>query len=182
MPKHINLSPSVIASEARQSRVSPRGSEWLRHQKKPWAPRNDGRGGACSIKPKSNLWALILGAAYVWALIGCAPIAKAGPIFVVKANTPELYEKAGLARWRITLHSGRGIPGSPGAEDFIPNAFEVAQKVAHDCKLGKAIYAMGTDGVSTLSIANRNLSKKQIACMRAAERTGFYVYDYGAQK
>jgi hypothetical protein len=178
MYKRTNLSSIIIASQAQQSSAFPHLSGLPRH----FVPRNDGRGGAGSINANRNLWALMLGAAYVCALIGCAPIAKAKHIPIVKANTAAHYEKAALARWSIVLHSGRGIPGSPGAEDYIPNAFEVAQKVVDDCKLGKAIYALATDGVSILSIENRDLSKKQIACMRAAERSGLYVRDNGTQK
>jgi hypothetical protein len=122
---------------------------------------------------------LIIGAASVFALVGCAPLARAEHTPIVKADTPALYDEAGLARWSIVLYSGRGIPGAPGDEQYIPNAFEVSQKIVDDCKLGKTIYALGTDGVSTLFIKKHQLSEKQIACIRAAERPGIFLRDKG---
>jgi hypothetical protein len=76
MPIFSNIHPSVPPSEARQSRVYLRSSGLPRH----FVPRNDGRGGAGAIKAKRNLWALILGAAFVCALMGYAPSASASQL------------------------------------------------------------------------------------------------------
>jgi hypothetical protein len=124
---------------------------------------------------------LMISAASAFTLLGCASMAKPKDAPIVKANTAEQYDQAGLARWSITLYSGHGIPGSPGADVYIPNAIEVAQKIVDDCKLGDAIYAEATDGVSILSIKNHDLSKQKIACIRAAERPGLFLNDKGAE-
>jgi hypothetical protein len=132
--------------------------------------------------PTNTPSSLILGAASIFALGGCAPLAKAKNMPIVKADKPALYDELALARWSITLYSGHGIPGSPGDDIYIPDAFEVAQKIVDDCKLGKAFYALATDGVSKLAIKNHNLSTPQIACIRAAERPGLFLSDKGAKQ
>jgi hypothetical protein len=124
---------------------------------------------------------LIIGAASIVALVGCVAPARAQANSVVNADTAELYREAGLARWSIVLHSGRGIPGSPGAEDYIRDAFGVAQRLVTTCRLGRTIYALATDGVSILAIKNRNLTPAQLACIRAAERPGLRLRDAGPQ-
>jgi hypothetical protein len=133
-------------------------------------------------KCTDTLSSLMLGAASFMALVACAPLASAKHIPIVKADTPTLYDEAALARWSITIYSGHGIPGSPGADVYIPDAFEVAQKIVDDCKLGKAIYAFATDGVSKLAIQNHNLSKPQIACISAMERPGLFLSDKGIKE
>ncbi len=174
----LNHSSIVIASKARQSRVSLPSSGLPRH----FVPRNDGWVEVCAIKTLIDLSPLFLCAASLLALVGCAPLASAKHMPIVKADAPALCDEMALARWSITLYFGHGIPGSSGADVYIPDAFEVAQKIVDDCKRGEAIYALATDGVSKLAIKNHNLSKPQIACIRAMERPGLFLSDKGTKE
>ncbi|MBV7259915.1 hypothetical protein [Erythrobacter crassostreae] len=85
------------------------------------------------------------------------------------------------ARWQIIIHSGAGIPGSPGAGEYYRQPKKVLQAIVDNCELGRTVYAVATDGVSVLTIANDDLSEKQVACIRSAEDNGLRLSDKGVR-
>ena len=113
------------------------------------------------------------------ALSACANTQSAGTSPIVDAQSAEEAELAMNARWRIVIHSGAGIPGTAGADDYYRKPKQVLQVIVDQCRLGKTIYTQATDGVSVLSIVNDALSEEQIACIRSAEDNGLYLSDRG---
>ncbi len=86
------------------------------------------------------------------------------------------------ARFQITIHSGAGIPGTPGAGEYYRQPKRVLQSIVDTCELGATIYIVATDGVSVLKIVNDALSDTQVACIRSAEANGLYLTDRGASQ
>ncbi|MEL6529344.1 MAG: hypothetical protein AAGK01_04005 [Pseudomonadota bacterium] len=112
-------------------------------------------------------------------LAACADNASAEPTPITVAQTSDEAEDTMHARWNIEVHSGRGIPGSPGADQYIANYLEVLQEIVDRCKIGKTVLVQATDGVSLLAIMNDDLSEDQIACVRTSERPGLRLVDWG---
>ncbi len=108
--------------------------------------------------------------------IDTAPVSV--PIADYDAQTDE--EVIRDARFQIVIHSGAGIPGTPGAGDYYREPKRVLQSIVDTCELGRTIYLTATDGVSVLTIVNDMLSEEQVTCIRSAEANGLRLTDRGA--
>ncbi len=113
------------------------------------------------------------------ALTACASNASAETTPITVAQTADDAEDTMHARWNIEVRSGHGIPGSPGADQYIANYLEVLQEIVDRCKLGETVLVQATDGVSLLAILNDKLSDTQIECVRGSERPGLRLIDWG---
>lgn len=74
-------------------------------------------------------------------------------------------------RWAIEIYRERGMPGTPDAEIFIPNARKVLQAIVDECRLGQTVLFNHMHGVSELVIENEP-SKESLDCVRKRERPG----------
>jgi len=83
------------------------------------------------------------------------------------------------ARYKIIIHSGPGIPGTPGAGEYYREPKRVLQAIVDTCDLGPTIYTVATDGVSVLTIVDDSLSEAKVACIRSAEAPGLSLSDTG---
>lgn len=117
---------------------------------------------------------------FALALTACASNASAEGVPITVAQTADEAEDTMHARWNIEVHSGPGIPDSPGADQYIADYLEVLQEIVDRCKLGKTVLVQATDGVSLLAIMNNKLSDGQIDCIRQSERPGLRLVDRGA--
>ena len=77
--------------------------------------------------------------------------------------------------WSIEIYESGGIPGTPGADLVVPNAFQVLQGIVDRCELGSAYFLRATDGVAHLYVGHPDLTPKQIDCIRSAERPGLWL-------
>ncbi len=112
-------------------------------------------------------------------LTACASNASAETTPITVAQAADEAEDTMHARWNIEVHSGAGIPGSPGADQYIADYLEVLQEIVDRCKLGASVLVQATDGVSLLAIRNDKLSDGQIDCIRQSERPGLRLVDWG---
>ena len=71
--------------------------------------------------------------------------------------------------WFITVQSGYGLPGSPGADEFVRDAKNAIQGIVDDCQLGQTVWSEGTDGMSLILIDNPELEAQQVTCLRQHE-------------
>ncbi len=83
------------------------------------------------------------------------------------------------ARYQIEIHSGGGIPGTAGADQYYREPKKVLQAIVDQCQLGRTIYSQATDGVSLLTIVDPKLSEEKVACIRSAEDVGLRLRDWG---
>ena len=95
------------------------------------------------------------------------------------ARTSEEFEAALNARWRISISSGPGLPGSPGAGQFVADYRKVLQGIVDECELGETLLVQATDGVSVLAILNEPSADK-VACIKQNEGPGLIFQDRGA--
>jgi hypothetical protein len=113
---------------------------------------------------------------------GCAHD-EAAPSSAIVDYSADTHEQAvAEARYEIIIHSGAGIPGSPGAGDYYRRPREVLQAIVDTCALGSSIYIQATDGVSVLAIVNPDLTDEQVACVRSAEDNGLRFTDKGTRR
>ncbi len=105
--------------------------------------------------------------------------AGAGPVPISQASSEADFELARAARYSVEVYSGRGLPGSPGADQYIADYLTVLQDVVDTCALGETVLVQATDGVSILAITDNDLSENQVACIRGKERPGLSLRDRG---
>ncbi|MEO7569237.1 MAG: hypothetical protein ABIT16_06165 [Croceibacterium sp.] len=74
--------------------------------------------------------------------------------------------------WQIDISVSGGLPGTPGAEIFVPNALSVLQDIVDRCGLGSTFLQSGSDGQASLLVGHPDLTASQTACIRSAERAG----------
>ena len=115
------------------------------------------------------------------ALSACAGPLSAQSVPIKQAETEDDFDKAQYTRWNIEVYSGLGLPGSPGADQYIKDYLEVLQAIVDQCELGATILTQATDGVSLLAILNDDLTDKQLACVRDKERVGLRLVDWGTR-
>lgn len=102
---------------------------------------------------------------------------SADPIKDFDAENDERAVKT--SRYSIVIHSGAGIPGTPGANQYFRKPREVLQAVVDSCKLGSTVYQQATDGVSVLHILNADLAQSKVDCVKSAEEPGLSLSDRG---
>ncbi|MEO9463099.1 MAG: hypothetical protein ABJ242_10215 [Marinomonas sp.] len=88
--------------------------------------------------------------------------------------------KISASRYSIVIHSGAGIPGTPGADQYYRKPREVLQAIVDTCKLGSTVYTQATDGVSVLYILDNALAQSKVDCVKSAEDNGIRLSDSGA--
>lgn len=120
-----------------------------------------------------------VGLALTVSLFACAASDSGESVPITTAQTQDEAGDTMHARWNIEVYSGQGIPGSPGAQLYIPDYLEVLQGIVDECELGETVLVQATDGVSLLVIMNNDLSDAQISCVRDKERPGLRLVDWG---
>lgn len=104
---------------------------------------------------------------------------RSGTEPIVEASSEQHFDEARQARYNIEVYSGRGIPGSAGADFFVKDYKTVLQTIVDRCNLGRTVLVQASDGVSLLAIMDNDLTKKKIACIKENEQPGVRFKDWG---
>ncbi|MEP0392503.1 MAG: hypothetical protein ABJ205_07360 [Erythrobacter sp.] len=122
---------------------------------------------------------LLFASVLIVPIAACAASADNGSVPIYEAQTADEVGESMQVRYSIEVTSGRGIPGSPGADFYVKDYKNVLQTIVDRCKLGRTVLVQATDGVSLLTIMNNDLSDTQITCVKDSEQPGLRLKDAG---